>query len=765
MKRKAVLLMLGITLILGSYSPTLAEEMVPDGIDISDEENDEISNSIVLGENGFSGEESISSESGFSDEISSFEEEGFTDEILSSEENGFSDTEADQKNPSADASTEDFPTEISDDASEVTLMVVDGCDITEELNRVLKVMGQRASDENPCKVVIPPGSYKITGTIHMYSNLTLYAEGAVLTKTSTTKHILLRLGEEVTSQGGYDGYRNVIIEGGTWDCNYMNVEEKETGSGFVGFRIGHARNVIVKNVTFLNNLKSHFLEIAGVRDVVVTGCTFRGYWEGYEAGGQECIQLDACLDYIFPGYQPFDGAVCENVRIEGNTFENVFAGVGSHSMIFDRPYKHIIVRQNTFRNIKKRAVWFLNYTDSVVEDNVMENVGGGVLVSNLFLSNTHLSPDQNAGTDGNHQSGEITVQRNQISISDTSSINGTAWKGYGILVEGSKIQDGEKADARGVPAGIYRENNVSVLENTITGPGRGIQLYLAKNCVVSGNQLALQRSASFSNIGICIAGASENEIRGNQVSGCKNVGIYIYNGGTKVSIPSEKNQIVQNTISNTGGDGILTDSESTGTVVSGNQILSGQKNGIYLRNSKNCQLTGNLVSGSRLDGIILENLGNPSVKSNTVSKSGGRGIIAVNSTVRALAGNTITDNRKCGLYITDSKLAGYRKNKLQNNNSSYGIYAKRSGGVISVKMPRNSQITRKTVKIKGTAQGGKNLTVYAILQKGNRKIGRGTVQGGKNYVISVKKQKKGTRLLFVLKDRYGNICYQIQKVK
>ena len=44
------------------------------------------------------------------------------------------------------------------------------------------------------------------------------------------------------------------------------------------------------------------------------------------AAGHAAVQLDACLDYIFPGYQPFDGAVCENILIEGNTFENVFAG-------------------------------------------------------------------------------------------------------------------------------------------------------------------------------------------------------------------------------------------------------------------------------------------------------------------------------------------------------------------------------------------------------------------------------------------------------
>lgn len=33
----------------------------------------------------------------------------------------------------------------------------------------------------------------------------------------------------------------------------------------MGFYIGHATNVTIKNATFLNNLKSHFLEFGGVK--------------------------------------------------------------------------------------------------------------------------------------------------------------------------------------------------------------------------------------------------------------------------------------------------------------------------------------------------------------------------------------------------------------------------------------------------------------------------------------------------------------------
>ena len=107
------------------------------------------------------------------------------------------------------------------------------------------------------------------------------------------------------------------------------MEDKGGPGGFVGFRIGHATNVTVKNVTFLNNLKSHFLELAGVKNAEITGCTFRGYWKEFTGGGQECIQLDACMPRIFPGYLPYDGSVCENIVIKDNTFEDVFAGIGS----------------------------------------------------------------------------------------------------------------------------------------------------------------------------------------------------------------------------------------------------------------------------------------------------------------------------------------------------------------------------------------------------------------------------------------------------
>lgn len=85
----------------------------------------------------------------------------------------------------------------------------------------------------------------------MYSNMYLYARDANITKTSTTKHLILRLGNTKDSEGGYDGYRNIVIDGGTWDYNYQCVENNDAPGGFVGFCIDMLRMLRLKMLHFL----------------------------------------------------------------------------------------------------------------------------------------------------------------------------------------------------------------------------------------------------------------------------------------------------------------------------------------------------------------------------------------------------------------------------------------------------------------------------------------------------------------------------------
>ena len=119
-------------------------------------------------------------------------------------------------------------------------------------------------------------------------------------------------------------------------------------------------------------------------------------------------------------------------------------------------------------------------------------------------------------------------------------------------------------------------------------------------------------------------------IKDNQVSGCKNVGIYAYDGG-KLGTPSTENQVLDNVISGIGGDGILMENGSDGCEVSRNRISSGKKNGIVLWGSEGCQITANQVKGCMLDGIYVENIGNAVIKSNRITNVNGRGIQVIAS--------------------------------------------------------------------------------------------------------------------------------------
>lgn len=607
-------------------------------------------------------------------------EDVFTTETESAGENFFD-------GESAFSDGEDAFSDTEETSFEKTLEVTEGEDITGKLNAALLEMKDKATDSQMCKVIIPPGNYVITGTICTYSNIHLYAQGAVIKKMSPGKHLMLRLGNTEESAGGYEGYRNIVIEGGTWDANYETVPDKEADGGFVCFRIGHASNVEVKDVTFLNNLKSHFLELGGVKNAKVTGCTFRGYWKGFTGGGQETIQLDACRDYIMPNYLPYDGAVCEDIYIEGNTFEDVFAGVGSHSMVFNRPYRNIVIRGNTFRDIAKRAVWCLNYVDSVVENNKMINVGTGVYVRSLYKGNTHLPDGEEVTNAGNQYESDIVVSNNEIILNTPKVIGTGLWKSFGIGIVGEK----SAAAPNGVPDGNYPARGITIKENRISGPGNGIRLTFAEKCKVSDNIIELAPTEEFNNCGMILGAGSSNTISGNKIKGSKGNAIYIYRGSSDYAEPSVGNILTKNTITDCMDDGIVagTGSDSTKiekntvknlgaegivaysnskTLISGNTVSGCKKDGIYVSSVKSAQITGNKVSGNTVDGIKSEGKNTGlSVKKNNTSKNSGAGMCLSGANGAVVSQNEIASNKNNGISIRKSMDVVISKNTLKSN--------------------------------------------------------------------------------------------------
>lgn len=581
------------------------------------------------------------------------------------------------------------------------------------LNTLLLKVSDYATDEKPYKVIIPPGKFRLTGTICTYSNIHLYASGATITKTSTQKHILLRLGNKEESRGGYDGYRNVTIEGGTWDCNYEVCEGKEQPGGFVGFRIGHATNVTVKDVTFLNNLKSHFLEFGGVKNARVTGCRFSGYWKPCEDRGQECIQIDCCMDEIFPRYQPYDGSVCEDIIIEGNEFTDVFAGLGSHSMMFNKPYERITIQKNHFTNVKKRGIWCLNYKDSVVRENVLENVAGGIYVASMRYTHAHLAQGQTSSAKQNQASQNVEVSNNQILVSPTGTINGSPWKNYGIVVGGQR----NPADNGGIAKGIYIIRGITVKDNTISGSGQGIHLQLANLCTVTGNKISIVRDGKYLSNGIAIDAGKSNTISGNQIGNATGYGIYVGKGAAVYNTSSTGNTITGNTVTGNEDAGIMLDAKSDSTVI----------------------------------------------KENTLQNCRKRGIVIKKCVIRELSGNRILGNGNTGIYVQGSKVKAMASNVIRGGSAAYSIYMKNcSGKTVTLKSASCSQVKSGAQKVTGTVAGGKTIVISG--KSDGKRLGSAKIGAKGKYTVRIAAQKKGCILLLTVKDAYGNKSVRSAKV-
>ena len=116
------------------------------------------------------------------------------------------------------------------DDSVITVSAKNGSDIARELDNALKEARDTATDSNPVTVKVVAGSYKLSSTLHIYSNTTLdLTEGVTFTYSRTSSN-MIETGTNGTYKGhsdfnassackGYSGFRNISIKGGKWYGN------------------------------------------------------------------------------------------------------------------------------------------------------------------------------------------------------------------------------------------------------------------------------------------------------------------------------------------------------------------------------------------------------------------------------------------------------------------------------------------------------------------------------------------------------------------
>jgi parallel beta-helix repeat protein len=207
----------------------------------------------------------------------------------------------------------------------------------------------------------------------------------------------------------------------------------------------------------------------------------------------------------------------------------------------------------------------------------------------------------------------------------------------GIYVTGAKAI---------IKNGTVQNNQYGIeIENTqfakVTGVvlsgnlGFGIELYESRKCTITNNVL-------INHVGSAIAITTPN---------------------------SMDHQITQNTISNTTGTGIFSQSENKSTFNS-NEI-SGGDYGISLRGN-NDQVVSNIISGVTINGIHLFSVGNTLVKGNSVF-NGETGIfVAGGSSGVRITENRTNNNTAAGIYLHDGTVTSTVEGNLTVRNQ-YGI--------------------------------------------------------------------------------------------
>ncbi len=265
-------------------------------------------------------------------------------------------------------------------------------------------------------LVLKKGTYTITNTIQVPSNVTIiFEKGVKIVKGKKTgvkkmppaitifQFIKPSKAKKKAVYGGHDGEKNIHLVGkGGVSVNLKNRK------GNIAIVIGHNQNVTIDNITFMNMNTGHFIEMDASKDVSIRKCTFKNVKKGSDYV-KEAINLDT-PDKTTKGFNnawsKYDKTPNENILIENCRFTNLGRAIGTHkySANGDAQIYHtgIILRGNRIQNMKwDSPIRVMNWKDAVIENNTISSVKQsgksdtrGILVSgavNITIKNNKIS--------------------------------------------------------------------------------------------------------------------------------------------------------------------------------------------------------------------------------------------------------------------------------------------------------------------------------------------------------------------------------------
>ena len=503
------------------------------------------------------------------------------------------------------------------------------------------------------KVVIPKGTYLISSALVVYSDTWIYCEEGVEIKRCISYGPMLRC--DNNGVGGYDGVKNVIVEGGLWNGN---TDQWPNTADFSNIRFAHCRNILLKDMHVKNNENGHHMEIGGAADVTIEG-----------------IQLD-CMNNsrVFAGYAPFDDTSCENVVIKNNLFSGICRGLGSHSATLGIYYTDILIEGNVFENLDDVAMIMYNYKNCTITNNTITNCASGIEFKAMSsLPNNNFNPpvvkSMEEAVDGFEDDANSVISSNTISVSGDDE--------YGIT-SGIRLTGYEVKDNGVIPDYNFRVAGVKILENRIESNGTTIALNDAENCSIESNILVTKQD-----------GVNYKDKNGLTLNECDNIKItdnYISGSarnGASVT-DSSGNTLDNNTIENVGMNGINIYNGSENNIASSNSVNSAKKHGIAVAANSSAVIKSNSISKAGDTGILIYNGSKGECSGNKVKNAVGHGIVFSKNASGKATSNTVSGAGKHGVLVTDHCGSVVLSSNKISNSKQNGICVSNYSSSVSV---------------------------------------------------------------------------------
>lgn len=237
------------------------------------------------------------------------------------------------------------------------------------------------------KLILKKGTYTVTNTLYVPSNVTIIFQDGVTIKKGTkteldnmapSKSIFQLVDSAQASTEGvyseYNGVHDVTFIGEGKVIIDMNYDENA-----LGIMMGHNQNVTIKGITFQNMFSGHFIEMDASKNVVVENCTFQNHKDS-SGNNKEAINLDT-PDKATGGFHAvwsvYDKTPNENVLIQNCVFKDLERAVGTHKYSEGKLHKNVQILNNKITRCDKDAICVMNWENAVIQGNVVDTVTDG----------------------------------------------------------------------------------------------------------------------------------------------------------------------------------------------------------------------------------------------------------------------------------------------------------------------------------------------------------------------------------------------------